>query len=115
MFDTCDGLSCNPTCMWQVLPGGRAETDGSFVWAIVLSVLVSAFVVLGSGERHRHDDCLLMTLATLEVHRVNVFGMVSKYVRSRRSHPNFVLETIKNVQPDEKFHTTHAITRFSRE
>eukprot|EP00904_Undaria_pinnatifida_P003157 jgi/Undpi1/12842/HiC_scaffold_7.g02509.m1 len=49
MFDTCDGLSCNPTCMWQVLPGARAETDGSFVWAIVLSVLVSAFVVLGSG------------------------------------------------------------------
>lgn len=52
LFDACDGFNCNPTCMIQILPGRRDETDGAFVWAVVLVTLVSAVLVLASGERH---------------------------------------------------------------
>lgn len=54
MFDTCDGFNCNPSCMTQILPGARTETDGLFVWLVVLITLASAMLVVGAGEKERN-------------------------------------------------------------
>lgn len=50
LFDACDGVNCNPSCMSQILPGTRTQSDGLFVWLIVLVTLASATMVLGAGE-----------------------------------------------------------------
>lgn len=50
MFDACDDLNCNPTCLSGFLPGTRDESDSLLVWLMVLSTLTAALLVLAAGD-----------------------------------------------------------------
>lgn len=50
LFDSCDDINCNPTCLTDALAGLRDETDSPFVWAIVFVTLAAAVGALGSGK-----------------------------------------------------------------
>lgn len=43
-------MNCNPTCLIEVLPGTREETDGTTVWVVVLVTLVVAAALLMTGK-----------------------------------------------------------------
>ena len=50
LFDGCNDLNCNPTCLTGVSPGGRDQSDSALVWAIVLAVFAVAMLIVGACE-----------------------------------------------------------------
>eukprot|EP00904_Undaria_pinnatifida_P003159 jgi/Undpi1/12844/HiC_scaffold_7.g02511.m1 len=102
MFDTCDGFSCNPTCMTQVLPGARADTDGSLVWVIVLSVLVSALLVLGSGVfvviwSNLQWKRVKIMVTAVRLRDEDVSGLEDQYRFRCKEAYNSFLSSMKNI------------------
>ena len=50
LFDTCNDINCNPTCLAKLEAGNRDESDSSLVWALVFTVSVAAMLILGACE-----------------------------------------------------------------
>lgn len=45
LFDECNDINCNPTCLTGVTPDKRKHTDSVFVWTMVLVVVILSVTV----------------------------------------------------------------------
>ncbi|CAM9386913.1 unnamed protein product [Ectocarpus sp. 4 AP-2014] len=76
LFDSCNDINCNPTCMSELIPGTRDESESTLVWTLVLATCAVALLVLGGGliavvwgVRWRHRAVGIVTSALLEESR----------------------------------------------
>ncbi|CAM9495088.1 unnamed protein product [Ectocarpus sp. 12 AP-2014] len=76
LFDSCDDINCNPTCMSDLIPGTRDESESTLVWTLVLATCAVALFVLGGGliavvwgVRWRNRAVGIVTSALLEESR----------------------------------------------
>ena len=44
LFDDCNDINCNPTCLTGITPDKRDQSDGVVVWTVILVVLVISLV-----------------------------------------------------------------------
>lgn len=47
LFDTCNSINCNPTCLSRITPGTREQSDSVLVLTIALGVCLFAIVITG--------------------------------------------------------------------
>ncbi|CAM9881387.1 unnamed protein product, partial [Ectocarpus sp. 12 AP-2014] len=76
LFDSCNDINCNPTCMSELIPGTRDESESTLVWTLVLATCAVALLVLGGGliavvwsVRWRNRAVGIVTSALLEESR----------------------------------------------
>lgn len=50
LFDSCNDINCNPTCLSELIPGTRDESESTLVWTLVLATCAVALLVLGGGK-----------------------------------------------------------------
>lgn len=50
LFDSCNDISCNPTCAAEMVAGARDYSASLSVWIIALITIAASLASFGSGE-----------------------------------------------------------------
>ncbi|CAN0079685.1 unnamed protein product, partial [Ectocarpus fasciculatus] len=90
LFDSCNDVNCNPTCLSELIPGTRDESESTLVWALVLATCAVAVLVLGGG---------LIAVVWGVRWRNRAVGIVtSALLEETRKHPDQLASSLRYVQ-----------------